>query len=186
MKRILIPLALIVFFAVLSSCASEPAPTEISAPPAEALPAEALPAETPPEEPADDGEFDPALISKEMFDVTKSDIQKLIADLNRVIRAKNYNTWISHLGAAYLDKINSEEFLASTSSQPYLKTKRITLTSARDYFDQVVVPSRANDRVDDIAFVSEKRVKVYTVNDKGVRLRLYDLENLGDGWKIIN
>jgi uncharacterized protein YigE (DUF2233 family) len=49
-----------------------------------------------------------------------------------------------------------------------------------------VVPSRANDRVDDISFVSPQRIKVYTVNNKGERLRLYDLENLGNGWKIIN
>ncbi|MDR1353039.1 MAG: hypothetical protein LBK05_07140 [Treponema sp.] len=150
---------------------------------------EAQPAEMFPEEPpagSQEQEFDPSSISREMFDVTKSDVQKLIADLNRVIRARNYNTWVSHLGEAYLDKISSQEFLASTSSQPYLKNKKITLTSAKDYFDQVVVPSRANDRVDDIAFVSENRVKVYTINDKGQRLRLYDLENHEDGWKIIN
>ncbi|MDR1411856.1 MAG: hypothetical protein LBI91_06605 [Spirochaetaceae bacterium] len=188
MKRIFIPLIIVLFTAFLS-CASEPAPAEVpAAPEVSAQLAEAEPVETPPEEPAGGTEeaFDPSSISREMFDITKTDVQKLIADLNRVIRAKNYNTWLSHLGEAYLGKISSEEFLASTSSQPYLKNKRITLTSAKDYFDKVVVPSRTNDRVDDIAFVSEKRVKVYTINDKGERLRLYDLENLGDGWKIIN
>jgi uncharacterized protein YigE (DUF2233 family) len=50
----------------------------------------------------------------------------------------------------------------------------------------VVVPSRANDRVDDIEFASQKRVKAYTVTPNGTRLRLYDLEHIGDQWKIIN
>jgi hypothetical protein len=48
------------------------------------------------------------------------------------------------------------------------------------------VPSRANDRVDDIEFISQKRVKAYTVSQKGERLRLYDLEKTNEGWKIIN
>jgi hypothetical protein len=172
----------IVLFTLLFSCGSEPARTEIP----QIQPEEAVVAEIPAEEPTDDEVFDPLSISQEVFDSTKSDVQKLILDLNRIIKAKNYNTWVSHLGKAYLDKISSEEFLASVSAQPYLKNNKITLTSARDYFEKVVVPSRANDRVDDIAFVTQNRVKVYTINDKGERLRLYDLENLGDGWKIIN
>jgi hypothetical protein len=173
-----------VLFTLLSSCGSEPAPVEMP----EARPEEAVAAETPVEEDesADDGVFDPLSISQEVFDATKNDVQKLIADLNRIIKAKNYNTWVSHLGQTYLDKINSREFLASVSAQPSLKNKKITLTSAKDYFEKVVVPSRTTDRVDDIAFVSQNRVKVYTISDKGERLRLYDLENLGDGWKIIN
>jgi hypothetical protein len=179
MKRTFI-LLIIVLFIQLFSCGSEPAEIPEAQPEAPAV------AETPVEEPAGDDDFDPSSISQEVFDSTKSDVQKLILDLNRIIRAKNYNTWVSYLGKAYLDKISSREFLASVSDQPYLKSKRIILTSLRDYFEKVVVPSRANDRVDDIAFVSQKQVKVYTINDKGERLRLYDLENLGDGWKIIN
>jgi hypothetical protein len=179
MKQVLILLAIVLFMPFLS-CGSAPAQVP------ETQPEEPVITETPVEEPADDDVFDPLSISQEVFESTKIDVQKLIADLNRIIKAKNYNTWISHLGKAYFDKISSEEFLASVSAQPYLKNKRITLTSAKDYFEKVVVPSRTNDRVDDIAFVSQTRVKVYTINDKGERLRLYDLENLGDGWKIIN
>ncbi|MDR2784923.1 MAG: hypothetical protein LBB83_03300 [Treponema sp.] len=175
-------LAAIVLFTLFSSCGS--APAEIP----ETRSEKPVVAETPSsvEEPADEDVFDPSSISQEVFDSTKTDVQKLITDLNRIIKAKNYNIWVSYLGKAYLDKISSGEFLASVSAQPYMKNNKITLASAKDYFEKVVIPSRANDRVDDIAFVSQNRVKVYTINDKGERLRLYDLENLGDGWKIIN
>jgi hypothetical protein len=193
MKRTLIFLVM-VFFALLVSCASKPVPEEITVS-FEENPEEsttlAVILENLQEEPEEAGEpaeedFDPATITQEVFDTTKYDLQKLIADLNQIIKNKNFNTWVSYLGGEYLDKISSEEFLAGISSQPFLKNKKITLASAKDYFDRVVVPSRANDRVDDIAFVSPIRVKVYTINNKGERLRLYDLENLGNGWKIIN
>jgi hypothetical protein len=184
MKRI-IALVTIVFLTLFLSCGSDPATEEIPEARSEGPIAVETPVEKA-EEPDNDDSFDPLSISQEVFDTTKTDIQQLIADLNRIIRAKNYNTWVSHLGKTYLDKISSEEFLASVSAQPYMKNTKIPLTSPKDYFDKVVVPSRTNDRVDDIAFVSQNRVKVYTVNDKGERLRLYDLENLGDGWKIIN
>jgi hypothetical protein len=177
-------LLIIVLLTLLFSCSSKPAQVDVETPAIQ--PEEPAAAEAYAEEPAGDDDFDPSSISQEVFDSTKSDIQKLILDLNRIIKAKNYSTWVSHLGKAYLDKISSGEFLASVSAQPYLKNNKITLTSAKDYFEKVVVPSRANDRVDDIAFVSQNRVKVYTINDRGERLRLYDLENPGDGWKIIN
>jgi hypothetical protein len=181
MKQIF-ALLTIVLLTLLLSCGSGPATEEIP----EARSEEPAAVETPVEEPDTADSFDPLSISQEVFDTTKNDVQKLLTDLNRIIKAKNYNTWVSHLGQAYLEKISSEEFLASVSAQPYLKNNKITLTSPKDYFDKVVVPSRTNDHVDDIAFVSKNRVKVYTINDRGERLRLYDLENLGDGWKIIN
>jgi hypothetical protein len=131
-------------------------------------------------------DFDPGSISREVFDSTKVDVQHFIQDLNRIIRSRNYDEWVSHLGAGYFAEKNSSEYLAQISEQPRLKTQKIVLNSARDYFVHVVVPSRANDRVDDIEFVSPTRVKAYTVTANGQRLRLYDLESLGNTWKIIN
>ena len=136
-------LLIAVLFIPLFACSSRPAPVEIP----EAQSEEAVAAEIPVEEPAGGDVFDPSKISQEVIDSTKSDVQKLIADLNRIIRAKNYNTWVSYLAKSYFEKISSEEFLASVSAQPSLKSKKITLTSARDYFEKVVVPSRANDRL---------------------------------------
>jgi uncharacterized protein YigE (DUF2233 family) len=42
------------------------------------------------------------------------------------------------------------------------------------------------NHVDDIVFISETRVKAYTLNTQKQRLRLFDLERDGSGWKIIN
>jgi hypothetical protein len=131
-------------------------------------------------------EFNPGSISQAVFDSTKIDVQHFIQDLNSIIRSRDYNTWTSHLGDEYFAEKSSPAYLAQISEQPRLKTQKIVLNSPQDYFIHVVVPSRANDRVDDIEFVSPTRVKAYTVTANGQRLRLYDLESEGNTWKIIN
>jgi hypothetical protein len=130
--------------------------------------------------------FDPGSISQEVFNSTKTDVQQFIQDLNDIIRSRDYDAWVSHLGDDYYAEKNSPPYLAGVSEQPRLKTQKIVLSNAEDYFIHVVVPSRQDDRVDDIEFISPTRVKAYTVNSNGQRLRLYDLESSGDTWKIIN
>lgn len=130
--------------------------------------------------------FDPASITKEEYDSTKSDIQALIQELNTIIRTQNYNAWVDHLGPKYMAAISSPAFLARVSESARLKNQKIVLRDLKDYFMYVVVPSRANDRVDDIEFIGQNRVKAFTVTEKNQRLRLYDLEKTDQGWKIVN
>jgi hypothetical protein len=129
--------------------------------------------------------FNPASVSQEVFDTAKSDIQHLIGTLNRIIREKNFKAWVSYLSKEYFEEISSAAFLADVSSQARWRNQA-KLTGAEDYFLRVVVPSRASDRVDDIEFVTQRRIKAYTINARGQRLRLYDLEHTEDGWRIIN
>jgi len=129
-------------------------------------------------------------VTKEQYASTKEDVQHFIEKLNQTIKKKDYNSWKSSLSPEYFDKISSPENLQQLSELPAMKTRRITLKSAEDYFMNVVVPSRANSRVDDIEFIGEHRVKAFTVmtNSAGEeqRLRLYDLEKTGNIWKIID
>ncbi|MCL1929461.1 MAG: hypothetical protein FWG07_11820 [Treponema sp.] len=130
--------------------------------------------------------FDPSSITQEERATTMVEIQQLIQRLNGIIRAKNYNTWVSYLSPDYFAVISSAEYLERISQSAVLVKQNIVLKSAQDYFNHVVVPSRTNDRVDDIEFESHTRVKAYTINNKGERLRLYDLEKIGNEWKIVN
>jgi hypothetical protein len=132
------------------------------------------------------GIFDPSSITKEEFDTTKVEVQHLIQKLNDIIKAKNYTSWVSYLEEDYFRLISSREYLDRINKTERMRKANLVLRNARDYFNNVVVPSRANDRVDDIEFVSQHRVKAYTVSQKGERLRLYDLEKTNEGWKIIN
>ncbi|GHU40583.1 hypothetical protein FACS1894190_07660 [Spirochaetia bacterium] len=124
-------------------------------------------------------------VTKEMILAVTFDIRKFVQNLNGIISRRDYNKWVSYLSSEYFLTISSKEFLDAQSQKDLLRTKKIVLKSAKDYFIYVVVPSRAQSRVDDIEFISETRVKAYTVN-RGQRMRLYELERKNDSWLIAN
>ena len=225
---LLLPLSMVLFMSI--TCASVPPelasmellpemlPADIT--PAQALQAyetlygepphlEPLPAQPPPEEPPPvhiasvpepEHVFDPSEISVELYEITKREVQDLILDLNRTIRTRDFDTWVSHMAESYFRQISSRAFLDERSEELYRRdimvarsmgrdtrqVQRVTLRTATDYFIRIVVPSRSNDHVDDIEYVSENRVKAYTIDARGNRLVLYDLEIIGGNWKIIN
>jgi hypothetical protein len=181
-----------IFALVFFSCAGDPPvvteelvaliQAEPEVQPAEPEILEPIPAEPLPENVGSEDEFDPSSISEEEFETTLADIQGLIADLNRIIRASNYNSWLTYLSEEYRTRINSREFLEDIIAKYPIFRNRIH--SARDYFTNVVVPSRANDRVDDIAFISHDKVTAFTVDSHGQRLILYNLEKFNNRWMI--
>jgi hypothetical protein len=182
-------LSIIVILWFLGACSAGPEPVNKPIVPVVVLvedPPPPVRPETVPVPPVEDEVFDVGMITEEEFNFTKAEIQDLVKNLNDIIRAKNYNVWLDYLGVEYLAERSSPEYLARISEQPRLKSQNIVLTGPEDYFNHVVVPSRANDRVDDIEFIARNRVKAYTINAYGQRLRLYDLENRGNGWKIVN
>jgi hypothetical protein len=181
--------ALTVFFAFSCNGGPEPQapvePVETAQPAIEEIQS-AEPVISRQPEPPVEKTFDPSSITKEEFDTTKLEVQQLIEKLNGIIKTKNYTGWVSYLAEDYFRLISSKEYLDRINKMDRMRKANLVLSSARDYFNNVVVPSRANDRVDDIEFVSHERVKAYTVSQKGERLRLYDLEKTDEGWKIIN
>ena len=136
-------------------------------------------------------------VSQEMYEQTLAEVKLFIDNLNKTIRAKNYSGWKGALSDEYFNEISSKEFLDNASESPVLKSKKIVLKTPNDYFTNVVVPSRANSRVDDIEFTDNNNIKAYYVetrtrkegNDtltETRRLRLYELTKSGDEWKIVN
>jgi hypothetical protein len=183
-------IVVVVFVLSCESTGPEPAISDVPAVPVQLV----VGKEEPPVSPVviespvvvNDGPFDPSHVPQALFISTKLEVQNLIQELNRIIRARDYDTWASYLGDEFFENINSREYLNRISASTRLKSQKIVLASPQDYFTYVVVPSRADDRVDDIEFITERRIKAYTVNARGQRLRLYELEKIGSEWKIIN
>jgi hypothetical protein len=111
-------------------------------------------------------------------------IKSLVDRLNSIIANQSFEEWKTYLDAAYLsiysDPVRLKEYSANS---PFLKQYGIRLRSLEDYFRFVVVPSRANVIVDDISFLDENRVNVWTVVDNE-RVLLYLLKLYGKEWKI--
>jgi hypothetical protein len=190
-------------FLALSCSTEQAAVPEAPAPQAPAEPPPAPPAERIPEEEVEEKPeeklFDPQDVSQEEYDTTIQDIQEMILKLNNIVREKNFEAWMSALADSSVKRINSREFLEETANDLYKKNvseaavrgqdiskiRQIQFRNAQDYFNYVVVPSHANDRVDEITFNSQTLITAYTRDEKGRRLILYDLENIDGHWRII-
>lgn len=180
------------------SCHTGPGPTELYlteepiAPVMEIRPGEHAP--------VSEAAFDPGQITAERYEATMAELREFIGQLNAIIRARNYEAWVSYLSESFYATINSGEFLSrrtedlfrldqirasNAGRNPRFVQKRV-LSNSRDYFYNVVVPARSNDRLDDITFVSEYRVIAHTVDSRGNRLILYELAVIGSRWVIIN
>ncbi|MDR0597045.1 MAG: hypothetical protein LBG14_00880 [Treponema sp.] len=133
--------------------------------------------------------FDPQSVTVEEKETTMDEMRLLIAEINRVIRARDYEVWFSYLADDFIAAISSPDYLARLSeSSQQLKGQNIVLKTPQDYFTYVVVASRENIRVDasldDIEFLSHNRVKAYTVNARKQRLRLFEFVKAEGAWKI--
>jgi hypothetical protein len=174
------------FFILSCQTKPEPAPVPAAPPPVVWAAAEvpAAPVEPPA---AEEKPFDPQNVSRELFDSTLVEVQQFITSLNNIIHSQNYDDWMKNLSREYINTYGSPDYLKKASEDPLFKSRKIVLTNLRDFFIYNVAPSRANiDTVDDIEFITPIRVKAFTVNAKGQRLRLYELEKDGNNWKIVN
>ena len=133
--------------------------------------------------------FDARTVTREQYNTTMEEVRSFIDGLNNTIRRRDYEGWKASLSPEYFAEISSPENLQRLSELPAMRTRNITLRTSHDYFQHVVVPARANSRVDDIEFVGSNRVKAFTIAIRAgeeQRLLLYDLEKIGNTWKIIN
>jgi hypothetical protein len=125
-------------------------------------PAEPAPAAAVPPAPG----FDPDNVSRDIYDVTKAEVEQLVGKLNVIIAARDYDAWVSYLEDGYLGKISSPAFLQEISNSELMKMQKKVIRTPKEYFLNVVVPSRSNNRVDDIAFITENRVRVIQFNQR--------------------
>ena len=114
---------------------------------------------------------------------------EFVENLSTLIDNRDYDRWKSLLSDEYYARISSRQFLENFSNSPILRSRGITLRSTNDYFVHVVVPARANSRVDEISFICENIVGVFfidTSRPEPRRLRLYMLRKIGDNWRIVS
>jgi HD-GYP domain-containing protein (c-di-GMP phosphodiesterase class II) len=128
----------------------------------------------------------PVDLTQESYEEILDEVKAFVDNLNLIIKDKNYYKWRSVLSKERLNEISSRDFLANASNNIALKSRGIVLREPRDYFDYVVVPSRANSRVDKIEIIDNNRVKAFYIDTrKDETVRLYELARMGDSWTII-
>jgi len=144
--------------------------------------------EEPPEQPVDvieepQPEAEEFVVTEEVYSKTFEEIEVFIHNLNEIIRNEDYDTWLTHLSEDYIERTGDPEYLKAQSEQPLLKKSNVHLSSLRDYFTYVVVPSRTQAALDEIEFIDESQVRAFAMigNTKAL---LYLLVRENDDWKI--
>jgi hypothetical protein len=123
------------------------------------------------------------VVSEEVYTKTFDEIEEFIRNLNEIIRNEDYDTWLTYLSEAYIERTSDPAYLKEQSEKPLLKKSNIELDDLKDYFEYVVVPSRTQAQLDEIEFVDEKHVKAYAkIGD--TKALLYLLVRDDDKWKI--
>ena len=123
------------------------------------------------------------IVTQEVFEETFVNIEALIAELNGIIRAKEFDTWRTYLTGEYQEYYSDPDRLFQMSQQPILKKYGIRLRSLQDYFEYVVVPSRSQAKLDDLIFTDNDNITaIMLINGK--RTILYRLEKIDGIWKI--
>lgn len=128
-------------------------------------------------------EFDTVKITKETFDSTKTEIELVVEDLNKITISRDYQKWLQYLSLEYKKFYSSPIVLKEVSES--LPVKGIQLKNLKDYFNYVFVPSRQNMRVDDIKFVSSTRVYVIMEIAPDSPAAIYILEKTKEGWNLV-
>ncbi|GEM_PF-1675695 len=123
------------------------------------------------------------VVTEKVYKKTFDEIKKIILTLNKIISDKDFDSWKDYLTDDYIKKVSNPEYLAKMSSSPILKQQGIVLQSLEDYFFYVVVPSRANARLDKIEIIDKTHVKAITIIN-GSPIILYRLVNVDGAWKI--
>ena len=152
----------------------EPEPAPVEEPPAEAPAAEAIDIEEP---------TTPITVPEDLYNQAFSEVEAVINELSDIIQRGDFNRWLTFLTPRYVDTYSHPEVLARLSRQPLLVQNNIRLRSLRDYFQDVVRPSRAGLRLDSLIFYSDTLVEAVTIF-RGQSVTFYLLRKVNDEWKI--
>ncbi|MFW6313739.1 MAG: hypothetical protein ACOC2N_07635 [Spirochaetota bacterium] len=154
----------------------EPEPEGVEAEPEIAV-------EEPEPEPVVEEPTGPIEVPEHLYNQAFSEVESLIGELNEIIYRGQFETWKSYLTDRYLEYHSDPDVLRRISQQPILAQNNIKLRSLHDYFEDVVIPSRARARLDDLIFYSDSLVEAVT-EFRGQRVILYLLRKIDGEWKI--
>lgn len=134
-------------------------------------------------EPEPQPEAEEFVVTEEVYSKTFDEIEVFIRNLNEIIRNEDYDTWLTFLSEDYIERTSDPKYLKQQSEQPLLKKSNVRLSSLRDYFTYVVVPSRTQAQLDEIEFIDESQVRAFAMI-KNTKALLYLLVRENGNWKI--
>ena len=121
------------------------------------------------------------VITPDTFAEDKKAILQTIAELDVIMKNKDYNSWIGYVTPQSIDYWKQKSHLQAVSAR--LPGNRIQLKTLEDYFNWVFRLSRQNARVDEIRYISSKLVKAVQVDGTKDTI-YYQFEKQNGRWLI--
>ncbi len=165
----------------------EPEPEPIPPTP-EKKPEPPAPPAKPAEEPAPaDDEYSRSVadagasISKETFEEDKKAILNTIAQLDEIMKNRDYKAWVKHLDNQSIQYWSKKSNLQKASAR--LPVKGLQLTDLQSYFNYVFIPSRKGRTVEEIRYETDTDVKAVQV-DGNKDTVYYNFHKVNGIWKL--
>lgn len=121
------------------------------------------------------------VITPDTFAEDKKAILQTIAELDVIMKNRDYNSWIGYVTPQSIDYWKQKSHLQAVSAR--LPGNRIQLKTLEDYFNWVFRLSRQNARVDEIRYISSKLVKAVQVDGTKDTI-YYQFEKQNGRWLI--
>lgn len=121
------------------------------------------------------------VISPDTFAEDKKAILQTIAELDVIMKNKDYNSWVGYVTPQSIEYWKQKSHLQAVSAR--LPGNRIQLKTLEDYFNWVFRLSRQNARVDEIRYISSKLVKAVQVDGNKDTI-YYQFEKQNGRWLI--
>lgn len=125
---------------------------------------------------------DAVAISPEVFEDDKNQIFQIINDLDRIMKKKDFNAWLSYLTP------ESEEYWTNRHnllelSRHLFSSDDFHINNIREYFEMFFIPARRGRIVDEIRYVTPDYVKVVQYKNK-TDVIYYFFDKQDDIWKL--
>ena len=120
-------------------------------------------------------------VSRETFISDKREILQIISELSDVMENEDYSRWITYIDQDSINYWSQSTVLQKAASR--LPVKGLKLSSLRDYFYNIFIPSRKGKDVDEIRYLTTDTVKAVHVNGD-TDVVYYTLYKIDGVWKI--
>ena len=126
-------------------------------------------------------------VTQEEFNADKAAVLELIDELDEVMKKENYSAWLKYLDEESIKYWSQRSNLQT--AQKRLPVKGLRLTSLKDYFRYIFIPSRVGRKVDEIRYETDTNVKVVQIrkDDEGHYegdTVYYNLRKINGKWKV--
>lgn len=121
-------------------------------------------------------------ISPEVFEEDKNQIFKVINDLDRVMKKKDFDSWLTYLTPESAEYWSNRHNLLELSRHMF-SGGDFHINNIREYFELFFIPARRGRLVDEIRYVTPDYVKVVQYKNK-TDVIYYFFEKQDGEWKL--